>query len=113
MFPGMRGLDPKNMQRMMKQMGIKTEELNAKKVTFELENGKKLIIENPNVSAMTMQGKKTYTVIGEEKEEQAGIPHEDVEMVVQQTGATEEEVLKVLEENNGDIAEAILKLKKE
>ena len=37
------GMNPAKMQAMMKQMGIKTEELPASKVTFELENGKKNI----------------------------------------------------------------------
>lgn len=108
MFPG--GMNPKNMQRMMKQMGIKTEELDAKRVVFEL-GGKNLVIENPNVTAMTVQGKKTYTVVGEEKEETAGVPEEDVKMVAEQAGVSKEDAKKALEESDGDIAEAIVKLK--
>lgn len=108
MFPG--GINPKNMQRMMKQLGIKTEELNAKKVVFELVD-KKLVIENPNVTVMTVQGKKTYTVMGDVKEEAAGVPEEDVKMVAEQAGVPAEDAKKALEDCDGDIAEAILKLK--
>lgn len=108
MFPG--GVNPKQMSQMMRQMGIKVDEVDASKVTFELKNGKKLVFENPQIQAMTMQGKKTYTLIGEAKEED-NIPSEDIQMVAEQTGATKEEAKAALEETNGDIAEAILKLK--
>ena len=106
MFPG--GMNPKNMGRMMKQMGIKNDELNASKVIIELE-GKKLIFENPSVQLMEMQGQKTYTVIGNPKEESA-IPKEDIEMVAEQTGKSKEEAQKALKENEGNIAEAISSL---
>ncbi|NMA44605.1 MAG: nascent polypeptide-associated complex protein [Candidatus Diapherotrites archaeon] len=108
MFPG--GVNPRQMAQMMKQMGIKVDEIKAQKVVFELENGKKLIFDNPQIQAMTMQGKKTYTLIGEATEEE-NIPQEDIDMVSDQTGKTKEEAKKALEETKGDIAEAILKLK--
>lgn len=108
MFPG--GVNPKQMSQMMRQMGIKVDEVEASKVTFELTNGKKLVFENPQIQAMTMQGKKTYTLIGEATEEN-NVSLEDIQMVCEQTGKTKEEAKKALEETNGDIAEAILKLK--
>lgn len=108
MFPG--GVNPKQMAQMMKQMGIKVDEINAEKVIFELGGGKRLIFDSPQIQAMTMQGKKTYTLIGEPIEEES-IPQEDIDMVSEQTGKTKEESKKALEETNGDIAEAILKLK--
>jgi len=106
MFPG--GMNPKNMGRMMKQLGIKNEEIDASRVIIETE-GKKLVFEKPQVQLMEMQGQKTYTVIGEPIEE-SSIPKEDIKMVAEQTNKTEEEAKKALEENNGDIAEAISKL---
>ena len=42
MFPG--GVNPKQMAQMMKRMGIKNEELEAKRVVIELDGGKKIII---------------------------------------------------------------------
>ena len=110
MFPGMGGMDPRKMKMMMKQLGIKSEEIDAKRVIFELENGK-LIIDNPQVSAIDMQGQKTYTVVGTASEEK-GVPSEDVKMVAEQAGVSEEDATKALEENDGDIAETISKLKK-
>ena len=102
-------MNPAMMKKMMKQLGMKTSELNAKRVVFELGSGN-LVIENPSVTLMEVQGKKTYTVMGTEKKE-AGIPEEDIKMVAEQTGKSEEEAKKALEECNGDLAEAIQKLK--
>ncbi len=110
MFPGMGGMDPRRMKMMMKQLGIKSEDINAKKVIFEMEGGK-LVIENPQVTAMEIQGQKTYTVVGKAVKEDAGIPESDVKMVAEQAGVSEKEARKALEETNGDIAEAIGKLK--
>ncbi len=108
MFPG--GMNPRNMGRMMKQLGIKNDELSVKKVEMLLEDGTKLVFEKPSVQLMEMQGQKTYTVIGNPKEE-SSIPKEDIEMVVEQASVSEEEAIKALEENDGDIARAISSLK--
>jgi nascent polypeptide-associated complex subunit alpha len=111
MIPGMKGINPAQMQRMMKQLGMKTEELNAKRVVFELE-GRNLVIDNPNVSAVEVSGQKTYTVMGEAREEQAEASAEDVKLVMEQAGVGEEKAKKALEKAEGDIAQAILDLKK-
>ncbi|MDP6670794.1 MAG: nascent polypeptide-associated complex protein [archaeon] len=111
MIPGMGGMNPKQMQRMMKQLGIKNDELPAKKVVFELEDGTKLVINQPNVSVINMQGQKTYTVMGEAVEEKNGIPDEDIEMVMTQAGVDKKKATAALKKNEGDIAEAILELK--
>ncbi len=103
-------MNPKEMSRLMKSMGIQTEEIDAERVIFELKD-KKLVIENPSVTAMVMQGKKTYTVMGEATEESKGLPEEDVKMVASQAGVSEQKARKALEESNGDLAEAISKLK--
>jgi len=103
------GMNPKQMAKMMKQMGIKTNELSVNRVIFEME-GNRLIIENPSVTEIDMKGQKTYQIIGEPKEEII-IPEEDIKMVMEQTGKNRDEVTKALEETEGNIAEAILKLK--
>ncbi len=111
MFPGMgKGMNPKQMGKMMKQLGIKTEELEAERVTIELKD-RKIVIEKPSVSAVEMQGQKTYTIMGEEKEEGKKIPEEDIKMVMEQAGVDEKKAEAALKKNEGDIAEAILELK--
>ncbi len=112
MIPGMGKMNPKQMQGLMKQFGIKSEEINAVKVVFELEDGSKLTIENPNVTAMNAQGQKIYSVVGEAKEEKS-LNEEDIKIVMEQTNSKKEDAEKALKETNGDLAEAIMKLKKE
>ena len=113
MFPGgMKGLDPKAMQRMMKQLGIKNEEIEATRVVIEGKT-KNIVIENPSVTAVDMQGKKTYTVMGEETEQSKGPSKEDIEMVVKQAEVSEQKAEAALKKNEGDIAAAILELKGE
>lgn len=107
----MPGMNPKQMAKLMKQMGISTKELPVVRVVFEMDD-RRLIIENPVVTEVNMQGQKTYQVVGEPKEETI-LSEEDVHLVMEKTGKSREEVVKVLEETDGDIAEAILKLSEE
>ncbi|MDD5098632.1 MAG: nascent polypeptide-associated complex protein [Candidatus Pacebacteria bacterium] len=104
------GLDPKKMQAMMKQLGIKQEEIEAKRVVIEKEDGGKIIIEEPSVAKIVMQGQESWQISGKVKEEEEGIREEDVELVMGKTGKSKKEVMDALEEASGDIAEAIVKL---
>ena len=105
------GMNPAKMQGMMKKMGISQMPLNVKRVIFEMEE-ENLIIDEPSVIKVMMQGQETYQVSGEAVEESAeSFSAEDVEMVVEKTGKSEEEVRVALEESDGDIAEAIMGLK--
>ncbi len=110
MLPGGMGLDPRKMQKMMRQMGIKSEEIEADKVVIE-GKAKRIVIENPSVTIVEVQGKKTYTVMGEEKEEEKGVSKEDIEMVVKQANVSAEKAEAGLKKNEGDIAATILELK--
>ncbi len=99
------GIDPRKMQSMMKQLGIENKEIPAKKVIIETDS-KKIIIENPTVTEVSMQDQKTYQIIGDVKEE-TDIPNEDINMVVEATGKSEKEAKVALEKTSGDIAKAI------
>src|SRR3989338_10735560 len=114
MFPGLGGMDPRKMKQMMRQLGIKSEDLDTNRVIFELEDGSRLVFEKPQVSAVDLGGQKTYTVIGPAKEEkgEAQIPESDIEMVSEQAKVSKEKARKALEETKGDIAEAIEKFGK-
>ena len=107
MLPGM---DPKQMARAMKQMGIKSEEIDASKVTIELKEGGRLVVFEPNVVQIEMQGNKSYQISGKVHEEQdAG--EDDIKMVMESAGVSREEAQNALRETGGDIAEAIIRLK--
>jgi alpha-NAC-related protein len=108
MFPGM---NPAKMQGMMKKMGISQTPLNVKRVVFEMEDSN-LVIEEPSVIRVKMQGQETYQVSGETVEESGeSFSEEDVAMVVEKTGKSREDVIEALEKSDGDIAEAIIGLK--
>ena len=109
MLPGM---DPKNMSKMMKQMGIKTDDLDASKVTIELKDGGRLVVFEPSVVQIEMQGQKSFQISGKVHEEQdAG--EDDIKMVMEAAGVSREEAMNALRETGGDIAEAIIRLKGE
>lgn len=109
MIPGMgAGMDPRQMQRAMKQMGIDSKEISATRVIIEQE-GKKIIIDEPQVTQISMQGQQSFQVAGRVSE-QAALKEEDVKMVVDSVNCSEDEAKKALEKSNGDIAEAILDL---
>ena len=108
MFPGM---NAKKMAGMMKKMGISQTQLNVKRVVFEMDEGN-LVIEDPAVIKIMMQGQESYQVTGEVVEESAeSFSEDDVKMVIDKTGKNEDEVKAALEESDGDIAEAIMGLK--
>lgn len=110
MIPGLGGMNPKKMEGMMKQLGIKQEAIeDAKRVTIEREDGK-IVIENPSVTKVEMQGQETWQIMGEAREEEEGVREEDVKLVAEKTGKSEDEARKALEEVKGEVAEAIVKL---
>ena len=112
MIPGLGGMNPKKMQAMMKQMGISQEEINATKVTIETPE-KNIIINNPNVQKVQMQGQESFQITGEITEESAEpeITEEDIKLVAEKTSSSEEQAKAALEETK-DIAEAIVELSK-
>ncbi|MEK6821233.1 MAG: nascent polypeptide-associated complex protein [archaeon] len=115
MLPGLGGMNPAQMKNMMRQLGIKSEEIDAQKVTIECTNGKILVFDSPQVTAVDMKGQKTYTITGEAQEvgEGSTITEEDIDLVAEQAGVSKETARDALEESDGDIAQAIASLKKE
>jgi len=100
-------MNPKKMQGLMKQMGINQDEIEADRVVIEKGDGN-IVIENPKVMKITMQGQESFQVTGDIKEEE-GFNEGDVKMIMEKTGKSEDEAKKALEETS-DIAEAIVKL---
>ena len=106
-------MNPRQMNQMMKRLGINVKDIeNVKKVIIQTDT-KDYIFDDASVTMMDAQGQKTYQIVGKpriiDKEEE--IPHQDIELVAEQTGKSIEEAKKALKETKGDIAEAILKLK--
>jgi len=105
----MLGIDPKKIQAMMKQMGIKNEEIPAERVIIKQED-KNIIIENPSVIKVVMQGQVQFQVSGDIKEEEKEISEEDIKQVMEKTSSSRKEAEEALKNSQGDLAEAILSL---
>jgi nascent polypeptide-associated complex subunit alpha len=101
-------IDPKKIASMMSKMGIKQENIEAKRVIIEQED-KKIFIENPSIVKINMQGQDSFQISGEISEE-AGIQEDDIKQVMEKTGKSRLEAEKALKSSNGDLAEAILAL---
>ncbi len=106
------GVNPKQMQGMMKKMGISQEEIRANRVIFETDSGN-LVIDNPNIIKIKMQGQESYQVTGEAilQEDSEPFSEDDIKMVMGQVDIDREIVIEHLQNNDGDIAETIMSLK--
>lgn len=112
----MRRVSPRQTKRMMRQMGMKMDELaGVEEVVFRLAD-KELVVESPSVTALEIQGQRVFQVMGEKVVERAlgtaaARPEpnpEDVHLLVAQTGASAEEAKRALQESGGNLAEALL-----
>lgn len=105
------GVNPRQMQGMMKKMGISQNEISAQKVIIEKHDGEKIVIENPSVVNIKMQGQSSYQISGEEhiETQEIEISSEDIKTIMEKTGCSEEEAKKTLEKT-GDLADAIMEL---
>ncbi len=108
---GMR--NPKQMKRMMKKMGMTSEDIDAERVIIETKD-KRLVFDDAQVVHMEVQGQSTYQIVGNPREEapegKVLIPEEDIKLVADRAGVSKEEAKKALEEGDGELAEAIIKL---
>lgn len=113
MIPGLgKGINPRKMATMMKQMGIDINELENVEEVIIRTSEKDIIVRDAQVTEMDARGVKTYQVAGtpEEVPRESEIPDEDVKLVMEQTQSGEDEARKALTESKGDIAAAIMKL---
>ena len=122
------GLNPGKMKQMMKQMGIDIEELDAEEVIIKTPD-EELVFTDAEVQLMDAQGQQTYQVVGsperrdrgaggddpalddgEDGEADDGIPQDDIDLVAQRTGASEDAAREALEATDGDLAAAVERL---
>jgi nascent polypeptide-associated complex subunit alpha len=113
MMPGIPGrMNSRQLSQMMRRFGINVTNLeNVEKVVIQTDS-KEYIFEDAEVTVMDAKGQKTYQILGEPRivERKEEIPQDDVKLVMGQTGKSEQEARRALEETKGDIAEAIMKL---
>ena len=114
MLPGM---NPRDMQKAMKKLGMKQEDVDAVAVVIRTKT-KDIIIRNPSVQKVDMMGQISYQVSGDEEvrhleDEEPEISEEDVKTVMEQANVSKEVALKALKDSKGDLAAAIISLQKE
>ena len=110
-----RKMNQREARRMMQRMGLNMGQMSDVQQVVFRTNTKEILIENPEVAVLEMQGQKIFQVTGEkivEKtiEKQLQIPEEDARLVADQTGKSIEAAKNALEETQGDLAKAILLL---
>lgn len=107
------GLNPREMQKAMKRLGIRQEEIDAEMVIIKMVD-KDLVIKNPHVSRVNMMGQETFQVVGEVREagknENVEVNEDDMAVVMKQANCSKEEALEALRNSNGNLAKAILRL---
>ncbi len=129
MFPGMggRGINPKQLQKQMKAMGIDVHDIEDVKQVIIRTATKEIVFNDAQVTVMDARGMKSYQVVGTPEErllQQApigaqspeapqgpvAIPEADVTLVASQAHVSKDVAKKALEDAKGDLAEAIMKL---
>ncbi|MFH1821579.1 MAG: nascent polypeptide-associated complex protein [Methanobacteriota archaeon] len=111
MFP--KKIDKRQMERAMRQMGVKMQELDGvQEVVIKLAD-KEIVIPGAQVTLTEMSGQRSYQVVGREIERKPEMEasDDDIKLVMEQAGVNQETAALTLKETGGDIAEAILKLK--
>ena len=103
------GVDPKKMQQMLKQLGMKMVNIPANQVLIKTDSGD-ITIDKPEVIKTMMKGQVVFQISGNVKEK--SFSDEDVKIVMDQSEIKDQEKVKqALQETNGDIVQAIMKLK--
>jgi len=125
MFGGGGGMNPRKMQKMMEQMGIDMSDIDAEEVIIRTPE-EELVFTDADVQLMEAQGQKTYQVVGDpesrdrddggaedseeatsESSDDGGVDEDDVELVAMRTGVDEDTAREALEDNDGDLADAV------
>jgi len=117
------------MKQMMEQMGIDMEDIDAEEVIIRTGE-EELVFTDAEVQLMEAQGQKTYQVVGDPESRalgsgdsgsesetsgdsggsSGGVDEQDVEIVAQRAGVSEDAAREALEANSGDLAAAVADL---
>jgi len=106
-------LGDRQARRMMERMGINMKEMPGVEEVIIRTAEKEIHIRNATVSEVNAQGNRVFQVAGEVEEvarERKTFSDEDVLLVQQQAGVSREKAIAALEEADGEVARAILKL---
>ncbi|MCJ7429112.1 MAG: nascent polypeptide-associated complex protein [Candidatus Nanohaloarchaeota archaeon QJJ-5] len=102
--------NPGNMEKMMKQMGMDMEEIDAKRVVVDLGD-EEIVFERPELNKINVKGQEMFQLQGDHTRQTkaSGPSDDDVELVAQRAGVSEDKARDALEEHE-DIADAVMAL---
>jgi nascent polypeptide-associated complex subunit alpha len=116
-------MNPREQKRMMQRMGMNMDTVAGVQQVIIRTADKDIVIDEPEVAILQVQGQKMYQIIGGQVSEQAPsqrgasvaaaaplFSEEDVQLVADQTGKSLEKAKEALQECDGDLAKAILLL---
>jgi nascent polypeptide-associated complex subunit alpha len=115
-------MNPREQKRMMQRMGMNMDNVDDVNQVIIRTASKDIVIDEPEVAILQVQGQKMYQIIGGQVSEQAPgklaaltpskplFTDEDAQLVADQTGKSLEKAKEALEECGGDLAKAILLL---
>lgn len=119
---GMR-INPRQMQKAMKQMGIKQDTVPDVLEVVIRTKTKEICIKGADVTCIEMNGQRSYQIAGPEIVREAGssdggeasepavsFSSTDIELVMSQTNCDREKAIEALTAADGQPAEAILKI---
>ncbi len=113
-------LNNRRMMEAMKRLGITQKEIDATEVIIKTPE-KLIVIKQPQVVKVNLMGQETFQVVGiieekslndsnEDSNDEFNPSKEDIKIIMEKTGVSEEEAIRVLKKNKGDIAASILEL---
>lgn len=110
-----RRVSPRQAKRMMQRMGLSMDNVPDVEQVVIKTRLKEIVIEEPDVAVLEVQGQRVFQVAGGKISEKAVerklvVAEEDVRLVADQTGKSVEAAKRALEECDGDLAKAILLL---
>jgi len=111
-------MNPRQMKQAMRKMGIRNEELKDVTEVIIRTSREEIVIRNPSVNIMEVQGSRNYQITGDAETRPLGsssdteitFPDEDIELVMSQTGCDRGKAVEALTEADGQPAEAIIKI---
>jgi nascent polypeptide-associated complex subunit alpha len=114
------------MEQMMRRLGMTSESIPDVEEVIVRTRSKEHVFQQPEVTVLTVQGVRTYQVVGQPVVRPRGTPsgptgpapaiaapgppEEDVRLVMDQANVTHEEALEALLQAKGEPAEAIMKI---
>ena len=108
------GINKRQVEQMMRKMGMSQEDLDVSSVVVHLGSGGKMVFESPSFQKIVMRGEEQFQLVGDytllEEGSKVSIRDDDIGAVVEQTRVSEEQARKALEQSQGDIAKAIISL---